>query len=98
MKCAFVTIPFRGLMSVNRSNPKSVTYVSGTFVTLDSGLYKGGLGGISPRAQAIVHSFEQFIQDHKDEITALQILYSAPARHRVTQGGKRLTFEHIKEL
>ena len=39
MKCAFVTIPFRGLMSVNRSNPKSVTYVSGTFVTLDSGLY-----------------------------------------------------------
>jgi hypothetical protein len=46
MKCAFVTIPFRGLMSVNRSNPKSVTYVSGTFVTLDSGLYKGGRRGI----------------------------------------------------
>jgi len=51
MKCAFVTIPFRGLMSVNRSNPKSVTYVSGTFVTLDSGLYKGGSRGIY-RAQA----------------------------------------------
>jgi hypothetical protein len=52
MKCAFVTIPFRGLMSVNRTNPKSVTYVSGTFVTLDSGLYKGGPGGIfqSPRS------------------------------------------------
>jgi len=47
MKCAFVTIPFRGLMSVNRSNPKSVTYVSGTFVTLDSGLYTFVKGGTS---------------------------------------------------
>jgi hypothetical protein len=49
MKCAFVTIPFRGLMFVNRTNPKSVTYVSGTFVTLDSGLYKGERGGFFDR-------------------------------------------------
>jgi hypothetical protein len=35
-------------MSVNRSNPKSVTYVSGTFVTLDSGLYKEEDGGVPP--------------------------------------------------
>jgi type I restriction enzyme R subunit len=50
------------------------------------------------RARTIVQSFEQFIAKHKDEITALQILYTVPARHRVTQAGKRLTFEHIKEL
>ena len=31
------------------------------------------------RAKGIVQSFEKFIQDHKDEITALQILYSLPA-------------------
>jgi type I restriction enzyme R subunit len=58
--------------------------------------------GFSPealdRAKGMVQSFEQFIKDHKDEITALQLLYSLPARHRVTQAGKRLQFEHIKEL
>jgi hypothetical protein len=44
MKYASVTIRLRGLMYVNLAN-QSVTYVSGTFVTLDSGLntpYKGG--------------------------------------------------------
>ena len=30
------------------------------------------------RAKGIVQSFEKFIQDHKDEITALQILYNRP--------------------
>jgi type I restriction enzyme R subunit len=44
------------------------------------------------RAKGIVQSFEQFIQDHKDEITALQIIYSMPHKKR------RLSFEHIKEL
>jgi type I restriction enzyme R subunit len=38
-----------------------------------------------------VQSFEQFIADHKDEITALQILYSKPYK-------QRLTFEAVKEL
>jgi len=37
MTCASVTIRLRGLMYVNLTN-QSVTYVSGTFVTLDSGL------------------------------------------------------------
>jgi hypothetical protein len=44
MKYASVTIRLRGLMYVNLAN-QSVTYVSGTFVTLDSGLntfFKGG--------------------------------------------------------
>jgi len=34
----------------------------------------------SDRATALVQSFEQFIAQHKDEITALQILYSRPTR------------------
>lgn len=50
------------------------------------------------RARTIVQSFDGFIAKHKDEITASQILYTIPARHRVTQAGNRLTFEHIKEL
>jgi type I restriction enzyme R subunit len=51
--------------------------------------------GFSPealdRAKGVVQSFEQFIKDHKDEITALQVLYSRPY-------GQRLTFEAVKEL
>ena len=43
------------------------------------------------KAQGLVASFEQFIKDHKDEITALQILYSKPYK-------SRLRFEQIKEL
>jgi type I restriction enzyme R subunit len=51
--------------------------------------------GFSPealdRAKGLVQSFEQFIVEHKDEITALQVLYSRPYKHR-------LTFEAVKEL
>ena len=43
------------------------------------------------RARAQTESFRQFIEDHKDEITALQILYSQPY-----SGG--LTYTDIKEL
>jgi type I restriction enzyme R subunit len=35
------------------------------------------------RAKALVGSFESFCQKHKDEITALQILYSRPHRARL---------------
>jgi type I restriction enzyme R subunit len=50
------------------------------------------------RARNLVQSFEKFINENKNEITALQILYSIPARKRVTPEGKRLQFDHIKEL
>ena len=43
------------------------------------------------RARGMVQSFEQFIKDNKDEITALQILYSRPYK-------ERLSFEAVKEL
>ena len=43
------------------------------------------------KAKKTVTSFEQFIKEHKDEITALQILYSRPYK-------ARLRFEDIKAL
>jgi len=43
-------------------------------------------------ALSLVQSFEQFIQDNKDEITALQLIYSKP------YGMRRITFAEIKEL
>jgi type I restriction enzyme R subunit len=43
------------------------------------------------RARQTAESFRHFIEEHKDEITALQILYSRPYRQRPT-------FKEIKEL
>ncbi len=44
MTCGFVSIRLRQLMYVKLTN-KSVTYVSGTFVTLDTGLNTPLRGG-----------------------------------------------------
>jgi len=43
------------------------------------------------RAKGLIKTFEQFIEDNKDEITALQILYNRPYK-------ERLNFEQLKEL
>jgi type I restriction enzyme R subunit len=43
------------------------------------------------RARTTVESFRQFIEEHKDEITALQVLYSRPY-------AQRLTFADIRDL
>ena len=59
-------------------------------VTQDSLLHAGFSEG-SDRATALVQSFEDFIKQHKDEITALQILYSRPTR-------APLKFEDVKAL
>ena len=59
-------------------------------VTQDTLLHAGFSAG-SDRATALVQSFEDFIKQHKDEITALQILYSRPTR-------APLKFEDVKAL
>ena len=43
------------------------------------------------RAKGMVKSFEEFIKEHKDEITALQVLYSKPYK-------QRLNLEAVQEL
>lgn len=53
------------------------------------------------RARALVRSFEEFIAEHKDEITALQILYSIPRPHpQPLSRGERgvVTFDELKQL
>lgn len=49
-------------------------------VTQDTLLHAGFSEAASERAKGLVQSFEQFIAQHKDEITALQILYNRPSR------------------
>ena len=57
-------------------------------VLIDSGYSKDS----KDRARATVESFRQFIEDNRDEITALQILYSR------SYGVRELTFSEIRDL
>jgi type I restriction enzyme R subunit len=60
-------------------------------VTQDRVLEAGFSEAARERAQGIVQSFEAFIVQHRDEITALQILYNRPTK-------TPLKFEDLKAL
>ena len=66
-------------------------------VTQDSLLQADFSEAARERAQGTVESFERFIAEHKDEITALQILYQQPQRLRGLQA-ETLTFDALKTL
>jgi type I restriction enzyme, R subunit len=74
------------LIDIKKKNELTIDHVSQDQV-IEAGFSAEALA----RARTIVQSFEKFIVKHKDEITALQILYSKPYK-------QRLTFESIKEL
>jgi len=58
----------------------------------DSVLFAGGDSQALERANQVASNFRQFIEDNKDELTALQIIYSKP------YGQRHLTYEQIKQL
>ncbi|PKO71612.1 MAG: type III restriction endonuclease subunit R [Betaproteobacteria bacterium HGW-Betaproteobacteria-14] len=60
-------------------------------VTQDTLLEAGFSAAATERAKSLVQTFEAFIEKHKDEITALQILYNRPTK-------APLRFEDIKTL
>jgi type I restriction enzyme, R subunit len=74
------------LIDIKKKNELTIDHVSQDQV-IEAGFSADALA----RARAIVQSFEQFITQHKDEITALQVLYSKPYK-------QRLKFEDIKDL
>ena len=43
-------------------------------------------------ARATIESFRAYLEQHKDELTALQLLYSQPYQQH------RLTFQQVREL
>ena len=67
-------------------------------VTQDTLLESGFSAAARERAKGTVESFERFINEHKDEITALQILYNRPQRMGRSAGGDSLTFDALKQL
>ncbi len=74
------------ILDIKAKNELTIDHVSQDQV-IEAGFSQAALD----RAKGLVQSFEQFIADHKDEITALQILYGKPYK-------QRLTFEAVKEL
>jgi len=74
------------ILDIKAKNELTIDHVSQDQV-IEAGFSQAALD----RAKGLVQYFEQFIADNKDEITALQILYSKPYKHR-------LTFEAVKEL
>jgi len=61
-------------------------------ISRDKVLYAGFDEAATERAKEIVSSFENFIEENKDELLALQIIYSKP------YGQRKMTYEAIKEF
>ncbi len=57
----------------------------------DEVLFAGHSKEAREKAAALVNQFAEYIREHKDEIRALQVLYSRPYR-------ERLTFAEVREL
>jgi type I restriction enzyme, R subunit len=74
------------LIEIKKSYEQTIDTVS-----QDQLLEAGYSAQAKEKAQNLVKSFEQFIRENKDEITALQILYARPYR-------QRLTFKEVKDL
>ena len=75
------------LVDIHRSHEQVIDETSADII-IEAGYSQDA----TDRARRTIESFRQFIEDNKDEITALQILYSQP------YGARQLTFQQIKEL
>lgn len=60
-------------------------------VTKDRVILAGFDAAATERAKSLVKSFEAFVEEHKDELAALQVLYNRPY-------SQRLTYDAIREL
>jgi type I restriction enzyme R subunit len=54
-------------------------------ITRDRVLFAGASEQTTQNAEQVTKSFRDYIEKHKAEITALQLLYSRPYRHRLTE-------------
>lgn len=75
------------LIDINKQNEQTIDYTS-----KDEVIYAVWDSGTTSKSQAVVDTFKQFIEENKDEITALQLIYNKPYGHR------HFTYEQIKQL
>ena len=75
------------LITIKKKNEQIIDKISKDFVIL------AGFDEMAKeKARTIVDTFKQFIEDNKDELTALQLIYSKP------YGVRHVTFKEIKKL
>ena len=74
------------ILDVRKSYEQTIDEVS-----KDEVLFAGHSAEARAKASVLVSSFREYIEEHKDDIRALQVLYSRPHK-------ERLTFTEIKEL
>jgi type I restriction enzyme, R subunit len=74
------------IIEVRRSYEQTIDEVS-----KDQVLFAGYSEAGRERAESMLSSFREYIEEHKDDIRALQVLYSRPYK-------ERLTFTDVKEL
>ena len=75
------------LIDIKRRREQTIDNVS-----VDSLIKSGYDREAKENAERIVSDFKQFIEDNKDELTALQIIYSKP------YGQRYLTYRQVKQL
>lgn len=75
------------IIDIKKRNEQTIDIVS-----QDTVLFAGFSEEARERAQAVVGTFKQFIEENKDELTALQIIYNKPYSQR------HITFAEIKQL
>ena len=75
------------LIAIKKKNEQIVDTVS-----KDEVIFAGFDEKAKEKAQSIVDTFKRFIEENKDELTAIQLIYQKPYGHR------HLTYEEIKQL
>lgn len=75
------------LMAIKQKNEQIIDTV-----TKDGVIFAGFDEKAKEKAQSIVDTFKKFIEDNKDELTAIQLIYQKP------YGRRHLTYEEIKQL
>jgi len=85
-------MPFTGELNTYIENVRKVHEQVIDTVNPDTVEFAGWDGQAMDKAKALVQDFQTYLQEHKDEITALQIFYNQPYRRR------DLTYAMIREL
>ncbi len=75
------------IIDIKRRNEQIIDNVS-----KDKATFAGFDAQAKENARTIIDTFRKFIEENKDELTALQIIYSKP------YGNRHLTYEEIKQL
>lgn len=75
------------LIEIKKKNEQIIDTIS-----KDNVLYAGYDEKAKERDQSIINNFRRFIEEHKDELTALQIIYNEPYSKR------KITYDAIRKL